>query len=334
MTRTLVLGGTGFLGSHAVRALVGQGAEVCIFHRGSTETDLPISVRHVHGEFASLRDHMDEFRSFQPEVVVDLVPFIDKQGHGLAHFVGTARRAVVVTSVDVYRAFARGWGSEPGPPDPVPLTEDSPVREGSSPDLDETIDYDNREVERAVAKLSALPTTVLRLSALYGPGDPLHRLHRYVKRMDDERPAIVLDARLAGWRFSRSYVVNAGLAVAVAASNERASGRVYNVAPPAVETATEKEWVESIAAAHGWSGAVVEVSPEALPEALRVPFDTKQDMIMDSTRVRTELGFSERVSLSEALQATIEWERSHPPTPPGVFDYHAEDAVLAAIGLT
>ena len=333
VTRVLVLGGTGFLGAHAVHALANEDAEVCIFHRGQTEAELPASVRHIHGEFSSFREYVEELLAFEPEVVVDLVPFIDKQGHGLAYFDGVARRAVAITSIDVYRAFARCWGSEPGLPDPLPLTEDSPVRHGPSPDLDDTIDFDNREVERAVADLSTLPTTILRLPALYGPRDPIHRLYRYVKRMDDRRPAIILDARHAEWRFSRSFVVNASQAVALAATVELAAGRVYNVASPIAATATETEWVEAIARAHGWRGRVIAVEPSQLPENLRVPFDTRHEVVADSTRIRSELGFAEIVSEEEALRVTVEWERNDPPIAPLELDYQSEDAVLAALGV-
>ena len=41
---------------------------------------------------------------------------------------------------------------------------------------------------------------------VYGPGDYQHRLRPYLKRMDDARPAIVLDARQVTWRDTRGYV--------------------------------------------------------------------------------------------------------------------------------
>lgn len=39
--RVLVVGGTGFIGPYVVRALVEQGHEVSVFHRGSSEAELP-----------------------------------------------------------------------------------------------------------------------------------------------------------------------------------------------------------------------------------------------------------------------------------------------------
>jgi nucleoside-diphosphate-sugar epimerase len=334
MTRVLVVGGTGFLGAYVVRELVERGATVCVFHRGETEADLPDATVHVHGEFASFSDYVPELRAFSPQVVLDVVPFHAKGGHGVAHFVGVADRAVVVTSGDVYRAFARLWGSEPGPPDAIPLTEDSPLREQPSPDLGSEIDYDNVEVERAVGRLS-LPTTVLRLPAIFGPRDPFHRLFRYVKRMDDGRPAIILDERIAGWRFSRGYVVNVAAAVALATLSKRAAGRAYNVAP--LQPDTETQWVRRIARVHGWDGQILVAASLMLPEQLRVQFNTEQDLVLDSTRLRDELSYSEPVTLNDALADTIAWERQNPPADlaSNTFDYEAEDEILAAqIGRT
>jgi nucleoside-diphosphate-sugar epimerase len=331
MTRVLVLGGTGFLGTHVVRASVERGATVCVFHRGESEAELPDATAHVHGEFASFSDFVPELRAFSPQVILDVVPFHAKDGHGVTHFVGVADRAVVVTSGDVYRAFARLWGSEPGPREAVPLTEDSALREQPSPDLAPEIDYDNIEVERAVSRMGSLQTTVLRLPALFGPSDPFHRLFRYLKRMDDGRPAIILDERVAGWRFSRGYIVNVAAAVALATMSQRAAGRTYNVGP--LRADTEVQWVRQIAGAHGWSGQILVAASEMLPAHPRPQFNTEQDLVLDSTRLRNELSYSEPVTLDDALADTIAWEGRNPPSElaaPNMFDYEAEDEMLAA----
>lgn len=323
-----MLGGTNFLGPHIVRDLARRGHTVCVFHRGENEPELPPTVRHIHGSFPAFLEHVEELRAFAPDVVIDTVPYIDKNGQGIAHFAGVARRAVVVASGDVYRAFARIWGSEPGPPEPMPLTEEAPLRAKPAPDLTTDIDYDNVEVERMVAR-SEVPTTVMRAPIIFGPADPLRRLRRYLQRMDDERPAIVLDAGLAEMRFSRGYVQNVGHAVALAASDPSAEGRTYNVGPE--RTLTEHAWVAAIAKAHGWRGKVVPVPTPLLPEQLRVPFNTEQNVILDSSRIRQELSYEEEVSLHDALVRTIEWERSNPPSVASPsLDYDAEDRVLAS----
>ena len=45
---------------------------------------------------------------------------------------GVARRLVVISSQDVYRAYGRFHGKEPGPLEPLPVTEDSPCARSST----------------------------------------------------------------------------------------------------------------------------------------------------------------------------------------------------------
>jgi nucleoside-diphosphate-sugar epimerase len=327
----LVLGGTRFIGPYVVRLLAEQGHDVTVFHRGETEADLPASVRHIHGDFATIAEHVANLQPRAPEVVLDMVPFLDKVGHGALHFRGIARRAVVVTSSDVYRAFGRLWRTEPGPPEPVPLTEESPLRTNRAGDLARDIDYDNIEVERAVSSDPELPVTILRLPATHGPGDNQHRLFGYLKRMDDGRPAILLEERFARWRWVRGYVENVASAIALAVQDERAAGRIYNVCEPVAYA--EAEWVRRIGDVVGWQGEVVAVPAELLPKS-DYDLDFSQDYVVDSSRIRRELGYAEIVPDDEALQRTTAWERLNPPElGHQQLDYEQEDGILAALGL-
>jgi nucleoside-diphosphate-sugar epimerase len=327
--RVLVFGGTGLTGVHAVRRLVRLGHETVVFHRGVSEPELPAAVRHVHADVAEVPARAKELRALAPDVILDMLARRLEDAARTMIFRGIAERAVVISSADVYRAFGRIWRTEPGPPDSVPLTEDSPLRERLSRD---GLDYDKTGVERELANDGELPVTILRYPAVHGPNDPNHRLFQYVQRMDEGRPAILLDDAIAGWRWVRGYAENVGHATALAVADERAAGRVYNVADPIAYT--EAEWVRAIAAVHGWDGEVIAVPRPLLPEALRAEIDTTQDYAVDSGRIRRELGFAEPVAEEVALRRTIEWERANPPTEqkPEDFDYDAEDSVLALLG--
>ncbi len=52
-------------------------------------------------------------------------------------------------------------------------------------------DYDKVAVEQAVMG-GGTGNTVVRLPMVYGPGDPLHRMHGVLKRIADGRRAIIL----------------------------------------------------------------------------------------------------------------------------------------------
>jgi nucleoside-diphosphate-sugar epimerase len=339
--RVLVLGGTGFVGPHVVRRLTSAGHDVAVFHRGRTNADLPAGVAAIIGDRAELAAHRDTFARFAPGVVLDMRPLTERDARtAVETFAGLARRLVALSSQDVYRAYGRLIGTEPGPPDPLPLTEDAPLRERLYPyrgsavaeqlgDQEWIRDYDKILVERAVLGRPDLPGTVLRLPMVYGPGDEQRRLFEYLKRMDDGRPAIPLESGLARWRWTHGYVEDVAHAVALAVDRERAAGRVYNVGEEAAPT--QAEWVRRIGAAAGWRGEVVAVDRALLPPALVPHLDTAQDLVSDSGRIRVELGYRETVAPNEALRRTVAWERAHPPAQPDPthFDYAAEDAALA-----
>ena len=114
----LVLGGTILTGPYAVRRLRALGHEVTVFHRGEHESDFPESVRHIHGDFAH---PPPEAFDPAPDVVVHMWAMTETDAERFVKtFRGLAGRAVVISSGDVYRAYGRLTGLEPGPPGPIP----------------------------------------------------------------------------------------------------------------------------------------------------------------------------------------------------------------------
>ncbi len=340
--RILIVGGTGYIGPHVVGRLVALGHEVAVYHRGKTGADLPAGVVRFLGDRAEIEGRRPEIERLAPEVVLDMRPITGLQVEALVRTVrGVARRLVVLSSGDVYRAYGIFLRTEPGPPEPTPIAEDAALRTALFPYRGPTPrpegdpsrwvdDYDKIPVERSAMADPALPGTVLRLPMVYGPGDDLHRLHLYLKRMDDGRPAILVDEAQAGWRCTRGYVGDVARAIAAATVDPRASGRVYNVGE--ADALSEAEWVRAIGRACGWSGRVIPVPRGLMPGPMMDP-DYSQDLVTDTSRIRDELGFRESSPRDEAIAAGVAWERANPPAmiDAGAFDYEAEDVALAAV---
>lgn len=336
--RILVLGGTRFIGLTTVRLLTEQGHEVTIFHRGKSEPDLP-EVEHIHGDKANLAEHREAFAAFEPDVALDMVP-ITEAGAIAVHDTlgGIVPRLVSISSQDIYRAYGRLTGTEPGPPDPVPLTEDSPLREKLYPYRGEELreeddprrvmdDYDKRLTEAVAMGDPDLPGTILRLPVVYGEHDYQHRLFEYLRRMDAGRQAIILEDRAAVWTDARAYVGNVAAAIALALTDDRSTGQIYNVAEP--ENLSEADWIRAIGKAAGWDGEIVTAPKDQLPESLRADFDTRQDMSVRAQAIREELGYQEPFGLEEALKRSVAWQRDNPPEA-AALDYAAEDGFLAS----
>ena len=333
----LVLGGTDFIGAHAVRRLASLGHEVKVFHRGKTEAELPESVEHIHGNRERLGEYREVFERLGPEVVLDTLAMTEEDARTVvAMFQGLTKRLVVLSSGDVYRAYGRLIKQDPGPPDPTPLTEDSPLRDKVYPyreyaenSEDFKYNYDKILVERVVmAQPEVLPATILRLPMVFGPSDYQHRLFSYLKRMDDKRPFILLAEDWARARALRGYVEDMAEAIALCVTKGEAANRIYHVAYQ--ENFAEEVWLNAVAKTVGWKGEIIKVLNSELPEGLQHHMDLRQDWSVDSGRIRAELGYKEVIPLEEALLRTVAWEREHPPeVDPKKFDYAAEDEVVS-----
>ncbi|HEY6173775.1 MAG TPA: NAD-dependent epimerase/dehydratase family protein [Kofleriaceae bacterium] len=332
--RLLLIGGSGFIGRYVVAELAREGHEVGVVGRSRTP---PGAARLLVGDRKRLPECRGAIAEFAPDVVVDMIASSAAQARDLIDVVrGIARRTVVLSSMDVYRACGVLHRLEPGPLEPLPLTEQSALRTIRQTYPAQQIaalqhvfgwvdaEYDKIGVEETVRELEA---TVLRLPMVYGPGDPLHRLQPLVKRIADGRRAIVLPASLAAWRASRGHVANVAHAIALAATRETAIGRTYNVADP--DAPSELDWARLVAAQLGWDGELAVLPDEKTPPHLRLPGNLAQHWVADSTRIRDELGYRELIDRSDALATTIAWEREAPVFAPQTFDYAAEDAALA-----
>jgi nucleoside-diphosphate-sugar epimerase len=339
--RILLIGGNGFIGRHVVDALHAQ-HRLAVFHRGGA-SPFPADIVEIHGDRHRLLDSTAELQRFAPDIVVDMILSSGPQAEDLlALFRGVARRILMLSSMDVYRAIGIAHGLESGPLQPVPLTEESELRQTLHPYTPAEIehlrplftwvtdDYDKIPAERIIMSDPELSGTVLRLPMIYGPGDPLHRNYPIVRRIADGRRHILLPETLAAWRSARGYVENVAAAIALAATDDRAAHRIFNVCeePPF----SELEWAQKIAETTGWDGEFVTLPDEQTPPHLLRPGNAAQHWSASSARIRAELGFQEPVPLNEALRQTIRWELDHPPTGAPDFDYAAEDAALAARG--
>jgi len=285
--RVLVIGGTRFIGTYAVRRLVDAGADVTVFHRGKSEGPaLPASVTHIHdplAEYPILR-FPASIAAAAWDVVIHMVMMgeADARAAGDA-FAGRAGRMVMISSGDVYRAYGRLTGHEPGPVDPVPLAEEAPLRSALYPYRAQAArlgayahDYEKILAERVTCE-GQTPSVILRLPKVYGPEDNANLATVYGFAAEPQ------------WRWTHGHVGNVARAIELAATNPAASG-IYNVGEE--RTPTMGERLARLPPAKD--------APPRLP-----PFRFAQDMVVDTSRIRTELGFVDVVDEADAMRALV-----------------------------
>ena len=338
--RILLIGGNGFIGRFVVATLKQQGHSLAVFHRGTTAA--PAGVDEILGDRNQLNSSTQELKRFAPDVVIDFVISSGSQAEELMNILrGATRRVVMLSSIDVYRAVGVSHGTESGPLQEVPLTEESELRRTLHPYPPESMqllhkvftwvtdDYDKIPAERVVMNDRELPGTVLRLPMVYGPGDPLHRFYPVVKRIADRRRHIIFPETLAAWHSPRGYVENVAAAILLAATDDRAMRRVYNVCEE--PSFSELEWARKIAREMRWEGEFVVLPVERTPRHLLKPGNAAQHWTASSARIRHELEYKEPVAIERAIRQTIRWERENPPPVAFLaqFDYTAEDTAAA-----
>ena len=258
--RLLVIGGTRFIGPHVVRRLRELGADVTVLHRKNCG-----DASHIHADRSRAAGAWD--------AIVDMCAMTEADARAIANVEG---RVVVASSADVYRQYDRLRGLEGGESE-APLAEDAPLRTNLFPYGGE---YEKILVERVVAERGG---TILRLPAVFGPGD--QRMHEWIGGI------VSMSEPQSRWRWTRGYVENVADAMALAAIDPRAAGKTYNIGD--VDAPPEREWVQML----GGRVNIVKESP--------LPFDWRYDLVTDSSAIRRDLGYAERASREEAIARTI-----------------------------
>ena len=293
----VVIGGTRFIGASLVCQLVAAGHSVTVYHRGEHNAAIPGSVRHVCRPEAAMPvlEFPAELLRPRPDVVVHMIAMGERDaGAAVDFFRGNAGRMVWISSGDVYLAYGRFAGLEPGPVKPGLLREDSPLRSVLYPyrDASKTADdianiYDKILVEHAAFSCADLPGTVLRLPKVYGPGENANLATVYAFRSHPQ------------WRWTHGYVENVARAIVLAAISDAAAGRSYNVGEEYTPTITER---------------LAKLPSSALPTNDDPKFSFDQDIAYDTSRIRDELGYRELVPEEDAMQmvATGTAEKANP----------------------
>lgn len=305
------IGGTRFIGLKAVQTAAERHHDVVVLHRGKHAANLPEGVREILVDRSDRVELTRQLRSIRPDSVVDTFAMTKRDAEDtIAGLAGLDCRAVVLSSHDVYAQFGK-LNSHPCPVIEPVVTEDSPltvpypfrgiaVHAGGD-------EYDKKDVEAAFRAATArvLSTAaILRLPGTYGTGDHQRRMLGLVAALDSSVRELPFQMG-ASWRWTLGHVANVAQAIVLAAERAQPGFHIYNVGEK--KTPSMRQRVESIAAGLGTKFEWKEV--EDLPEQFWFLGRMPTDFVVDSTRIRSELGFDECLSDQEAVLDLIDWSR-------------------------
>jgi len=305
--KILIIGGTGFIGSAITNSL--KLHQVFLFNRGSRS--MPTGVALIRGDKNELSSYAKAFNLIQPDTIIHTIADTKNDAENFVKsFKNYRGKVIILSSGDVYQAYS--IFIDGGKEQNELLKEDSPLRENLFPyrkeshqqthkDLKELFyNYDKILVEQAVQQ-SGLNCTILRLAAVYGPNDPQGKLQRYV---DDVRTGIdkkMSNAQL-NWKWSRIFVDNIPTAIELILQKDDSVNQVYNLAE--TEALSIGELYELIR-------KLLKTDPRSqeqngnMHRLQEEKFNYGQHLIMDSRKIRNELGYREKVEQRDALIKTI-----------------------------
>ncbi|XID94952.1 NAD-dependent epimerase/dehydratase family protein [Paenibacillaceae bacterium WGS1546] len=303
----LMIGGTAFIGPVVANHLEKQGHHITLFHR--TKSHRP-RFAEIQGDCRSSEALKAAIETLDPDLIIHMVAMDQSHMEALEKALACRKmKLLLISSADVYRGFEVFNRLSDAPIEAIPFTEQSALRDipfpyRGKPGMDMWHDYDKILVEQAALQSPVLDTTVVRLGMVYGEGDPNRRFKEAIQAMHRGGKTISLHEKIAQLQMCKCYVGNVAHGVVLAAQ-KGAVGEIYNLADQRV--LSELEWHRRIADLMKWEGELVVTSDDQDFE-LGKAVNLEQQLVLDSSKIRKELGFTEIVPLETALLNTIRWE--------------------------
>jgi UDP-glucose 4-epimerase len=319
--RIVVLGGTRFIGRAVVAELIAAGHEPLVVHRGETEPDDAPAAEHAHLDRRDLGALRGAIAGFRADALIDTFALSRADAEAVIEAVSPNVRLLVLSSMDVYRAY--GSLQAGVVTDAVPFDETAPVRAERYPYRGARAgfeDYEKLDVEDVYLPRGA---TVCRLPMVYGEHDYQRREEFILRRVRADRDRIPIGA--ANWISSRGYAGDMATGIRLALETEAAAGEVLNLCES--RAASMGLWAQEILAAAGSTAELVRVPDEALPDDLGLTAAIGQHLLADNAKAVRFLGWQPG-DPEKGLAASVRWHLDHPPVPSDE-DFSADDAALA-----
>jgi CDP-glucose 4,6-dehydratase len=314
--QVFVTGGTGFLGSHLVQALVERGANVVCLVRDEVRRGhffrlkLDDKVTLVRGQIEDYPLLERTINEHEVEAVFHLAaqavvgtanrnPLSTWEANvrGTYNLLEACRRNAKLVDRIVIGSSDKAYGDQAM----LPYTEESP--------LDGRFPYDCSKactdlISRSYFESYRLPVCITRCGNLFGPGDlNWNRIipHTIRSALRGERPVIRSDGK-----YVRDYVyvgdaVESYLMMGAAIGRADVTGEAFNFSDARPMTVIEICQLTLAATGRG------ELEPVVLGQATH----EIREQFLDSLKARTRLGWTPKYGVTEGLARTIGWYRQH-----------------------
>jgi nucleoside-diphosphate-sugar epimerase len=299
MDSALVVGGTRFVGRHAVEELLAHDYEVTTFNRGNHDNPFEerAGVDRIEGDRTNDTALERAGETADPDVVIDCVAYYPRD-------VRTATRIFEDVEAYVYVSSGAAYDEEVMPKREGETALKPCSAEQAVDDSHDSYGARKAEGDRAVfdAAEAGVAATSVRPPVVYGPHDYTERFDYWVDRVNRFERVIVPGDGTNVWH--RVFVGDLARGLRVVAE-EGTPGEAYNVADRRMLTL--REMVEEIAAALETDVEVVPAGERELAAAALSPSDfvlyREYPHVLSTCKVEA-LGF-ESTPVPEAMERTV-----------------------------
>jgi len=300
--KTLVLGGSVFVGRHLVEALLDEGHDVAVLNRGRTESAFPPGVERIIADRTDEQQMADALSGRSWDAVFDVSGFVMAAGgsdiEGLLQVLdGNVGRYVFVSSIMAYDQRLVGR---------FPWTEDMPTNS----DGNATYGGFKAAAESAMLARHAstgFPATIVRPAAIYGPDNNIFDMETAMfLRLLQARPVSVPHGGLVVGSYG--HVDDLCAAMLALATASGADGQVFNVSSESVDTNT---YVRTLADVVGVEPDVVYV-PDAMLASITSSvfghlFKARHHAMVSTSKLEATIEERPRYGLLGGHAHTYEW---------------------------
>lgn len=332
--RSLVLGGSTFVGRRLVHRLAGDGHEVGVLNRGRTPSDLPPDVRRYVADRTDVDSVRAALAGTEWDAVFDVSGFVMVAGGSpfadlLALFDGRTAAYVFVSSIMAYQATPL-----------MPWTEDQPTSVDPVTTYGGFKAYAEAQV-RQRHEQTGFPGSIARPAAIYGPDNNIVDMETAMfLRLRRKLPVLLPHGGLVTGNYGHVDDLCA-LLLAMAQAPHTVAGQVVNASGQAITTAG---YVHALAEIVG-----AEPDIRLLPDDVlgKVPgplfghlFGVRHHAVMSTDKAR-RLGLPDERGFVEGHRQTYEWFCASPfadapdamsdPVWGAGYDFAAEARALALL---
>ncbi len=299
--RTLILGGSQFVGLHLVQELSARGHDVTVLNRGQTTTALPAGVRRLVADRTSEDSMRAALAGKDWDAVFDVSGFVMVAGRSNIDLLidlldGHCGRYVFTSSI---MAYAQHTGVQP-------WTEDFAI----NPDQANTYGGFKAMVETAIFerhRATGFPAVSARPAAIYGPDNNIYDMEAPMfLRLLRGLPIVIPHDGLV--TCSYGHVDDLVRAMVEMATNPVAVGEVFNITAEAV---TVNEYVRVLGEIVGKPADVVVIPTGELAKLTRAPFGhlfgKGHHSILSIEKAQKLLGHRNQWGFREGHAQTFEW---------------------------